>query len=185
MKKIGKKNIIKYSLIVLMILVFIVLGIVLTKKDEKDGKTIDANNQSLALDINYDIVVEIKGEVRHPGLYTLPYDTRVQDLISLAGGFSVDADTTTINLASKLVDGMVIVIPKKNSGVVSDVGSKININKATISELCSLDGIGESLAQRIIDYRLEHGFFQSIEDIKNVTGIGDALFNKIKDNITI
>lgn len=124
MKKLGKKNIIKYILIIIFITIFIILGIVLTKKDEKDGKTVDLINQNLGMDVNYDIVVEIKGEVRHPGLYTLPHDTRVQDLISLAGGFTVDADTATINLASKLVDGMVLVIPKKNSDIVNDVGSK-------------------------------------------------------------
>ena len=185
MKKLSKKSILKYSLIVVLIALFIVLGIVLTKKDEKEGKTLDTMNQNLGLDVNYDIVVEIKGEVRHPGLYTLPHDTRVQDLISLAGGFTVDADTTTINLASKLTDGMVLVIPKKNSGVVNDVGSKININTATINELCTLNGIGEAIAQKIIDYRLNHGYFKSIEEIKNVSGIGDALFNKIKDDITV
>ena len=179
-----KKVIIKYIIIILIAVLLIIGGIVITKKDEENGKTIEAM-QNNNLEIVYDIVVEIKGEVKSPGIYTLPKDTRVQDLITVAGGLTVNADTSSINLASKLSDGMVVVIPKSGSDTSSKTQGKININTATVEELCTLSGIGTSLAQKIVDYRTQNGPFSSIEDIKNVPGIGDALFNKIKDNITI
>ena len=181
----NKKSLIKIIVIVLIICALVVGGIVLTKKDEEKGLTDSLNPSGPGLEVVYDIVVEIKGEVRHPGIYTLPKDTRIQDLISLAGGLSSDADTSSINLASKLTDGMVVVIPKKSTANNLGPQDKVNINTATITELCTLAGIGEAIAQRIINYRTTNGFFTSIEEIKNVSGIGDALFEKIKDNITI
>lgn len=180
--KVNKKSLIKYGVIILVIIGLIIGGIVITRKDEEKGKTVDTSVKTL--EVVYDIVVEVKGEVKHPGIYTLPKDTRVQDLISIAGGFTVDADTSSINLASKLNDGMVVVVPKKNDGS-SYIDTKVNINTASISELCTLNGIGEATARKIIDYRTINGRFQSIEDIKNVSGIGDALFEKIKDDITV
>ena len=180
----NKKTFIKYGVIILVVGLLIVGGLVLTKKDEVDGKMVDTTDNNYLLDIVYDIVVEAKGEVKHPGIYTLPKDTRVQDLINLAGGFTVDADTSSINLASKLSDGIVVNVPAKHSNA-SNSETKININTATVTELCSLPGIGEAIATRIVDYRTINGYFSSIEEIKNVSGIGDALFEKIKDNITI
>ena len=178
-----KKKVLRVLIIVLLVGLLIVGGVFLTKKDEENGKTIDTMESKVGLEVVYDIIVEIKGEVKHPGIYTLPKDTRVQDLITIAGGLTTSADSSNLNLASKLTDGMVVVVPKKDSSQTSS--QKININTATISELSTLPGIGESLAQRIIDYRITNGNFKSIDEIKNVSGIGDALFNKIKDNITI
>ena len=182
-----KKNnaIIKYIIIILVGVALIIGGIVLTKKDKEDGKTIATMENKSGLEVVYDIVVEIKGEVKCPGIYTLPKDTRIQDLVNLAGGLTPNADTSSINMASKLNDGMVVVIPAKGSNVNKETTSKININTATLEELCTLSGIGKSTAQKIIDYRTSNGYFSSIDEIKKVSGIGDALFNKIKDNITI
>ena len=174
----------KYGLIVLVIILLVFGGIVLTRKDNESGKTIETMENKVGMEVAYDIIVEIKGEVKHPGIYTLPKDTRIQDLISLAGGLTVDADSSSLNLASKLSDGMVVVVPRKST-TSEQKNDKININSATISELSSLPGIGSSLAQRIIDYRTTNGFFTSTEEIKNVSGIGDALYNKIKDYITV
>lgn len=178
--KIDKKVIIKYGIIVLVVALLVIGGIALTKKeDKKPDNTLNNYNN-----ISYDIVVEIKGEVNKPAIYTLPSDTRLQDLVNLAGGFTSNADTSSVNLAAKLTDGMVIVIPSKLDYTVP-VNNKININTATITELISLNGIGSSTANKIIEYRNSHGLFTSIEEIKNVSGIGESLFNKIKDSITI
>ncbi|MBO4666799.1 MAG: helix-hairpin-helix domain-containing protein [Bacilli bacterium] len=179
------KKVLKYVVICLVIVMLVIGGIVLTKKDEENGKTIETMENKVGLEVNYDIVVEIKGEVKHPGIYTLPKDTRIQDLINVAGGLTIYADCSTVNLASKLSDGMVVTIPTKNNELSVSTQGKVNINTGSISELMTLSGIGESLAKRIIDYRNANGNFKSIEEIKNVSGIGDALFNKIKDDITI
>lgn len=182
--KANKKTLIKYGVIVLIIGLLIIGGIFLTKKDASDGKTIETMNNETGLDLVYDIVVEIKGEIKYPGIYTLPKDTRVQDLIVVAGGLTNDADDSALNKAQKLVDGMVVIVPRKTSNEQTPQ-NKVNINTAGIEELCTLSGIGEATAQKIIDYRLINGNFSSIEEIKNVSGIGESLFNKIKDNITI
>ena len=183
MKK-SPKKILKILVIVLIICLLVVGGIVLTKKDEKSGKTEEKMINNSGLEIAYDIVVEVKGEVKHPGIYTLPKDTRVQDLITVAGGLTVDADTTNINMAQKISDGMVLVVPRIGNNT-NNSQNKVNINTASLAELCTLSGIGEATAQKIIDYRTTNGPFSSIEEIKNVSGIGDALYNKIKDHITI
>ena len=180
--KVNKKSLIKYGVVGLVVAGLVVGGIVMTRKDEEKGKTTDTSVKTL--EVVYDIVVEVKGEVKHPGIYTLPKDTRVQDLINVAGGFTVDADSSSLNLASKLSDGMVLVVPGKNESSTS-IYTKVNINTASINELCTLNGIGEAIAQKIVDYRTINGRFQSIEDIKNVSGIGDALFEKIKNDITV
>ena len=180
----NKKNIIKYIIIVVVTGGLIIGGIFLTKKDAENGKTIETMQNNVGLEVNYDIVCEIKGEVKHPGIYTMPKDTRVSDLIQIAGGFTIDAESTSLNQAAKLSDGMVVVVPKINNNEAT-VDTKININTASLSELCTLPGIGESTAQKIINYRITNGYFKSIEEIKNVSGIGDALFNKIKELITI
>ena len=142
------------------------------------------------------IVVHITGAVPRPGLYALPQGARVQDAVSAAGGFLAEADTELINLARPLEDGERLeigyiegaspVIP--TPGVEAPPASSselININIASQAELETLPGIGPTTAQKIIDYRDENGPFVSIEDIVNVSGIGPATFERIKDLITV
>ncbi|MGN0993120.1 MAG: helix-hairpin-helix domain-containing protein [Bacilli bacterium] len=183
-------------------------------------------------------VVDIKGEVKKPGVYILDEGKRVIDVVKKAGGFTVYADTSANNLGKKITDEMVIVIyseteinnylttkekekileekckndiivndscvevssDKKNSSTSSDSDSNktsedssssnddknklVSLNSASKEELMTLSGIGESKALAIIEYRNKKKF-ETIEEIKEVSGIGDALFEKIKDNITI
>ncbi|TDT61221.1 helix-hairpin-helix domain-containing protein [Fonticella tunisiensis] len=142
------------------------------------------------------ISVYICGEVKKPGVYTLNDGDRIEKLISMAGGFTEKADVLRINLAAKLKDeDFIIVHPKaalsENTGEISQSLSaitsdgKININTAGIEDLKKLDGIGDALAQRIIDYRDKNGYFKDIKDIKNVSGIGDSRFKAIEDKITV
>lgn len=146
-----------------------------------------------------EIFVHVAGEVHLPGLYKLPPGSRVADALRLAGGATSEADLDSLNLASLLKDGEKIVVPKKappesfqqssqtgavNSSTESNP-QKININTATAKELESLPGIGPVLAQRIVDYRAQKGGFKSIEEIKEVSGIGDKKFEAIKDLITV
>lgn len=140
-----------------------------------------------------EIKVYVTGLVKSPGVYTMKDGDRIDDAIKLAGGALEGADLSNINLAEKVKDEQMIKIPKvgednSSTGGIGDVkkaDGKININKATKEELDTLPGIGEVTAQRIIDFREQHGNFQKIEDIMNVSRIGPKLFEQIKDKITV
>ena len=145
--------------------------------------------------------------VVNPGVYEVDSNLRVNDVIELAGGLLEGADTSYINLAKIVTDEMTIIIYsneevlekyKKENCIceeynivnnacinTEDNNKLININTASLEELQSIDGIGESKAKSIISYREEHGLFNKVEDIKNVSGIGESLFEKIKIYITV
>ena len=130
------------------------------------------------------LTVYVSGAVATPGVYSLPAGSRVDAAIQAAGGFLPGAEQENINLAEPLEDGQQIDVP----GIVdtSHVNAgRININTATAADLDTLPGIGPTTAQAIVDYRLEHGAFQAVQDIQNVPGIGPATFANIKDYITI
>lgn len=153
------------------------------------------------------IVVEIKGEVKKPDVYELDSDSIINDLIQQAGGVTENADISSINRAGKLQDHQMIYIADKNNpedqkkaaetqtqtvitdtpGSLSDSGGKtlINLNTATEDQLKSINGVGSAKAQSIIEYRETSGGFKSVEDLKNVKGIGDKMFDKIKDYVTV
>ena len=148
------------------------------------------------------IIVEIKGEVAKPDVYQLEEGSIIKDLIDMAGGVTEEADLSRINRAEELLNHELIIIGNINdeteSSVVqnsstsssngnnSDKGSTlININTADLEQLKEITGIGNIKAQSIIDYREANGGFKSLEELKNVDGIGDKTFEKIKDQITL
>ena len=143
------------------------------------------------------IMVDVAGAVVHPSVVELPEGSRVFEAVEKAGGLTAEADTGTINQAEILTDGQKIYIPTKqeikagNSGggfsgsSVSGQSSLININTADSSALQEIPGIGPATAEKIISYRNENGKFNKIEDIKNVSGIGDKTFEKMKKKITV
>ncbi|MBI5305568.1 MAG: helix-hairpin-helix domain-containing protein [Chloroflexi bacterium] len=144
------------------------------------------------------ITVDVRGAVNKPGVYTLALGSRVQEALTLAGDATNAADLRPLNLARKLNDGEQLYIPvlgeapptsapasaKGTPTIAKSPGGKINLNTATLPELDTLPGIGPAIAQRILDYRQQNGAFAKIEDIKKVRGIGDAMFDQIKDLIT-
>lgn len=140
------------------------------------------------------ILVDIGGEVNNPMVAQLKEGSRVDDAIMAAGGVTENADLTQINRAAFVEDGEKILIPsREGEGLYGEPGDemtvtgyhdeRININTAGSEELQLLDGIGPVTAQKIIEYREENGRFRSIEDIKEVSGIGDKTFEKFKDDI--
>ena len=157
------------------------------------------------------MAIHVTGEVKNPGVVKVKQGSRIEDIIEAAGGLTENADITNVNLAFEVEDGMKIRIPSndednENEGniiehyitqdsgkgvIVSEdkssenLSSVININTANETELEQLPGIGASIAGRIIDYRNKNGKFKAIEDIKNVTGIGETKFEKIKDLIKV
>lgn len=143
------------------------------------------------------IVVEIKGEVVNPDVYEINEGSIIRDLITKAGGLTNEANIDKINRADKLRDNQLIVIPNKNeiSNVKTNISSSsegsasengvININTATLEELQKINGVGEIKARSIIEYREKNGGFKSIDEMKNIDGIGDKTFEKMKDGITV
>lgn len=138
------------------------------------------------------IYVDIKGEVKHPGVYKLIAGSRIFQVISMAGGTNLEADIGALNLSEVLRDQDVVYVPNIAEEFIpiqevieQQENGIININTASLMQLETLSGIGPSTAQAIIDYREENGPFESIEDIMDVPGIGEATFNDIKDSITI
>ena len=148
--------------------------------------------------------------VKKAGVYELAKDSIVNDAIKKAGGLTSKADTTNVNLSKSLTNEMVIYIPKKeevtkstvndalvdksnsvgfedspSSNETTNTTTKVNINTATLKDLITLNGIGESKAQAILEYRTKNGNFKTLEDLKKVSGIGEAAYEKIKDNICI
>ena len=139
------------------------------------------------------IFVDVKGAVKHPGVFETTKDKRVKDLIEEAGGLLDDADTSTLNLSQKVKDQMVIYVlkhgekPKQISdgGTSSSSGDMININTANLEQLMKISGVGKTKAEAIISYREKNGDFKKKEDITKVRGIGKATFEKIKDKIEV
>ncbi len=137
------------------------------------------------------IFVDVTGAVNNPGVYTLNASSRVIDAIKAAGGSATGADLSTINLARVLADGEQIYVDAavtNSKGVRANATKRsgpISINRATVSDFDSLDGIGPVIARRIFEYRKTHGPFMTIEDLQKVSGIGEAKFAQIKSKIRI
>ena len=160
------------------------------------------------------VTVHVIGEVNSPGVVTLEEGSRIIDAINMAGGKTEDADLTKVNLAYVIEDGVQIYIPSisetskiskeeetieymidgPGEGIIVSSASQekeeekqvmVNINTANIEKLQTLPGIGESIASKIIEYREQNGKFKTIEDLKNVSGIGESKFSNLKDKITV
>ncbi len=134
------------------------------------------------------VVVYITGEVINPGVYEAYEGQRLYEMIEMAGGFTEEASESSLNLARKVFDGEQVHVPSLEAVTAAEVKvtqNKININQANVDELMELTGVGEAKAEAIIEYRTNNGPYQRIEDIMNVAGIKEAMFNKIKDEIII
>ncbi|MHA6252184.1 helix-hairpin-helix domain-containing protein [Oceanobacillus sp. CAU 1775] len=163
-------------------------GLVAVGDDEQSNPAVN-EVQTIESDI---ILVDIKGEVNKPGVYELKIDSRVNDVIKLAQGFTENADETQINLAQRVQDEMIIIVPKiaEDGALVENspspsTGGKVRINYATREEIETLNGIGPSKAQAIIQYREENGMFRVPEDLLQVSGIGEKTLQNFIDQIQI
>ena len=152
--------------------------------NNKDEKAEDRHDEK--------IFVDVKGAVKHPGVFETTKDKRVKDLIEEAGGLLDDADTSTLNLSQKVKDQMVIYVLKhgEKPKQISDSSSSsntdvININTANKEQLMKISGVGKTKAEAIIAHREKNGDFKKKEDITKVRGIGKSTFEKIKDKIEV
>ena len=159
------------------------------KTENTTDVSTDFTKESDIKTVQNEVYVYVCGAVKNEGVYRLVENSRVFEAIEMAGGFTEDADRTTLNLAREVTDGEQINVLTKEQAedVLKKIESSgvVNINTATVSELTSISGIGESRAKAIIDYREKNGNFKSIDDIKKIDGIKEGLFSKIKDKITI
>ena len=218
-----KKQIIITIVVIIFLTIFSVSFIKLFPKEKQDSE-IKSNDNFISKE-SEDLEkekykVDIKGEVINPGIYTADINSRVIDIINMAGGLSENANTTVINLSKKITDEMVIIIYsneevadfKKTKELEQQVIKRceqkdenaltnsvcittsneenmsttiISLNSATKEELMTLPGIGEAKAEEIIKYRSEHNGFTNIEELKEISGIGESVFAKIKDYITL
>ncbi len=188
-----KEMLLRYRNWLLMIsaLVAVLVGLYLQKNTEKEHISTPLMIEETVEEADIqseDYMVDIKGAVKNPGVYETSADERVVDIIKKAGGLEIDADPSKINYAQRVEDEMVILVPKvgemAEGNLTQSQPMKININKASKEELETLSGVGPSKAEAIINHREEEGLFKSVEDILNVTGIGEKMYEKIKDEIS-
>ena len=186
------------------IIFVIIMGIFSSSVDEEVYKETvmedDFSNQIIESGEEEKIFVYVIGAVNKPGIIEAPVNSRLYEIVEFAGGFAENADKMAINLAVTVTDEEKIIIPYKETSTnkhetqkinqlykesTKSKSEKVNINTASVEELKTLSGIGQSTAEKIINYRKENSKFEKIEDIKNVSGIGDAKFNSIKDKIVV
>jgi competence protein ComEA len=159
---------------------------------QNDGDVVILSNPAVV-----EIAVEVRGEVANPGVYRLPEDARLIDLLDAAGGATREADLAAHNLARRIDDAEIVtILPVSAASPVAIVATveiddgnslayRVNINSASRAELEALPGIGPVIAQRIIDYRLAHGPYRSAADLAEVEGVSESLLAEIEDLITI
>ena len=187
----NKDMLVKAAAVAIMVIVaFLIFAF---KDDGKEEKVMIEDSVAAEETSIAKVYVDIGGEVKNPMVAELDEGCRVEDAIEAAGGLTENADTTEINRAAFIEDGDKIFIPPlAEAGEYDTDGSqtpyvysdgKVNINTADSEELQELNGVGPATAEKIISYRQENGRFDSIEDIKNVSGIGDKTFEKFKDKI--
>ena len=179
-----------------IVIAIVVIGLYFYKESKNDYTYDDTlavtteNEEETKDEEKEEITIHIIGEVKYPGIVILKSGQRIVDAIEAAGGVTEEADLNKLNLAQILNDGDKIYVPNKTDEIedykdTTGESSTVNLNTATLEELTSLPGIGESTAQKIIDYRRQNGKFKAIEDLKNVSGIGESKFDNIKDKITV
>jgi competence protein ComEA len=148
-----------------------------------------------------ELLVQVAGEVARPGVYRVPAGSRVTDAVTRAGGLTSKADQAGVNLVARVQDGQQVIVPRRGaggaSGAVAGAGAggaggasgggpatPISLSSATVAQLDTLDGIGPTLAQRIVDYRQAHGGFSSVDQLRQVSGIGEKRFAALRKAVT-
>jgi competence protein ComEA len=185
----------KYSFLIIIVVVSLVLLFLVLNNSKAPSASVipmeqESTNEATIDPIESQLLVDIKGEVNNPGVYDMPGNARVKDVVEAAGGFTIEADQHMINLAQKVVDEMVIIVPKvgemeSKSTSENAQHTKVRINYATEEEIQQLPGIGPSKAKAIIQYREEFGYFKKIEDLLEVSGIGEKTLEALKEEIQI
>ena len=181
------KNILVKIITILIILLLIIYNFFI-KKDKIEEFSyndilVEKEQEDILIEESINIKVYVTGEVNNPGVIELPEGSRIEDAINLSGGITNLANLSEVNLAYtqyiSVENGEKVIENGKSNS------SKVNINRGDINELKNLPGVGEALAQRIITYRNENGKFKNVEDLKNVSGIGEKKYDSLKEYIDV
>lgn len=198
----------RYQLLILLVLLLLIAGWYLKSPTKAVSAPVNfdsssqqlTDNQSTARAVSGRVCVDVKGAVKHPGVYKLPGGSRVDEAIIAAGGVLPTADMKQVNRAKQLTDQQVVYIPRPGESVpATDAGITtgdstatssscqpvVNLNTATKDQLCQITGIGDKKADLILQYRQEHGQFKSVDDLKQVSGFGDKSVDKIRDQLAV
>ncbi|WP_404453539.1 helix-hairpin-helix domain-containing protein [Oceanobacillus kapialis] len=162
----------------------------LVNSPEPDDSPDETDKQ---LPVEGPMYIDIKGEVKEPGVFKASSGDRIKDMVQMAGGFTSEADQTQVNLAQKVHDEMSIIVPKvheqaddlQNGNAELAENGKVRINYASKEEIETLNGIGPSKAEAILAYREENGYFQTIEDLLEVSGIGEQTIEQFRDSVQV
>jgi competence protein ComEA len=143
-----------------------------------------------------EVLVQVAGEVARPGVYRVATGARVTDAVARAGGLTRRADQAGVNLVARVQDGQQVIVPRRGAaggvaggaaaagGSAGGPATQVSLSSATVAQLDTLDGIGPTLAQRIVDYRQAHGGFSSVDQLRQVSGIGEKRFAALKQAVT-
>ncbi|QGH34992.1 hypothetical protein GI584_13500 [Gracilibacillus salitolerans] len=183
-------------LVVAAILLWLLIDPSREEPNEVADQIMEENNSEMLEEeelVPTEYKIDIKGEIKNPGVYQVTENDRVEDVIHLAGGFSSNADNQMINLAERVYDEMVIYVPAKGENAeekqqVIDTGNddqQVKVNIASIEEMQTIPGIGEVKANAIIEYRETYGRFEKLEDLTKVSGIGDKTVEKLEEYVRI
>lgn len=187
--EIDKKTVFKIIILAIILISSLIIKCTAkpnTKVIADDNKNKDVKTEKL----EDNIIIDISGEIKNPGIYKMKGKVRLYEIIDKAGGLKEEANINSINQARYVKDGEKIIIPssRNSQGMdkesISNENNLVNINTASKEELLKLPGIGEVTAEKIINYR-DNNNFTKIEDLKNVNGIGTATYNKLKDLICV
>lgn len=187
--EIDKKTVFKIIILAIILISSLIIKCTAkpnTKVIADDNKNKDVKTEKL----EDNIIIDISGEIKNPGIYKMKGKVRLYEIIDKAGGLKEEANINSINQARYVKDGEKIIIPssRNSQGMdkesISNENNLVNINTASKEELLELPGIGEVTAEKIINYR-DNNNFTKIEDLKNVNGIGTATYNKLKDLICV
>lgn len=196
MKEIKKKALFLSPLLLFVIITFFFykktdddLDTQFSQVNANDSQTDDTSNEPDEKETDETAIVDIKGAVEQPGIYEITSDMRVDDVLDMAGGFTSSANTLSVNLAEKVYDEMVIVVPEDGEDTQASSpdgqSAKVRINQASQEEIESLTGIGPSKAEAIIQYRDENGPFKTAEDLLDVSGIGEQTLESFREDILV
>lgn len=174
-------NKVKFALATGTFIILVAIGMFLMKKDEE---VVFYSGEERILP---KICAYVVGEVNSPGIFEVEDGTRIYEILEMAGGVTDEADVSRINLAKIVIDEEKINVPAivVRDETDEETSKIVNINSASVERLSTLNGIGKSTAEKIVKYREENGYFNTIEDIMNVSGIGESKFNSIKEDIEV
>lgn len=164
-------------------------AVVVTDHSSNGVEDVQESSSSGTVENVDQVMVDVKGEVQHPGVYDISIHARVDDVLALAGGLTENADELQINKAQKVHDEMMIYVPRIDETAQDDIASStsqtVRINYASKEEIVELPGIGPSKADAIVQYREENGLFTSIEDLLQVSGIGEKTLESLREYIQV